>query len=109
MKMIQAYVRGERLPFVTRELEGRGIFGMNVREVMGRGEQGGVKLQFRGGVLGVDLIPKMKLEIVVKDHLADAVADAIRKSANTGRPGDGRVFIVPVEQSIRIRTDEVEV
>lgn len=109
MKMIQALIREDRFPFVKRELEKSGIFGMNAREVSGRGEQGGIHLKFRGGILDVDLLPKLKLEIIVHDRFENTVVDAIKKSAYTGKPGDGRIFIIPVEESIRIRTNDVEV
>ena len=81
---------------------------MTVTEVKGRGEQKGIKLQFRGRTMEVDLLQKVKIEMVVKDEDVDAVIDTIVKSARTGRYGDGKIFVLPVEKSVKIRTGEVE-
>ncbi len=108
MKMVVAIIRPEKLEDVKKALEERGFVAMTVTEVKGRGEQKGIKLQFRGREMEVDLLQKTKIEIVVKDEDVDAVIDTIVKSARTGRFGDGKIFVLPVEKSVRIRTGEVE-
>jgi len=77
--------------------------------VKGRGEQKGITLQFRGRELEVDLLPKMVVFLVVRDEDVDRVIEIITKSARTGRYGDGKIFVLPVEKSVRIRTGEVEI
>jgi nitrogen regulatory protein P-II 1 len=106
MKMIKAIIRPERLEFVKKALENNGIFGMTVMAVEGRGDQKGISLQYRGGAINVDMIPKIQMEIVVKDKDADAAIQVICTSARTGKIGDGRIFILPVERSIKVRTGE---
>jgi nitrogen regulatory protein P-II 1 len=106
MKMIKAIIRPERLEFVKKALENSGIFGMTVMSVEGRGDQKGISLQYRGGAIQVDMIPKVQVEIVVKDKDADPVIQAICASARTGKIGDGRIFVLPVERSIKVRTGE---
>ncbi|OPX72373.1 MAG: putative nitrogen regulatory PII-like protein [Methanoregulaceae archaeon PtaB.Bin152] len=108
MKSISAIVREERVPFIQKALEKEGIFGMTLKGVMGRGKQGGISLQFRGGIFNVDLLPKVRVDVVVPDSLEDAAVRAITSHAFTGKPGDGMIFVVDVLQSIRIRTGEVE-
>jgi len=106
MKMIKAVIRPERLEFVKKALEKNGIYGMTVIAVEGRGDQKGISLQYRGGAINVDMIPKVQLEIVVKDDEVDLVLQAICQGARTGKMGDGRIFIIPVERSIKVRTGE---
>jgi len=108
MKMIHAIVRHERFDFVKKALEDVGCFGMTVSDVMGRGSQKGIRLPSRRGSIAIDFLPKVKIELVVKDRDLDAVVAAIERSARTGKFGDGRIFIVPVERSIRVRTGEEE-
>ncbi len=108
MKLIKAIVRPERLEFIKKALEGIGSYGMTVLDVMGRGDQKGIQLQYRGGIMTVDLIPKIQIEIVVKDADADQVIRAVAESARTGKIGDGRIFVLPVERSVRVRTGEEE-
>ncbi|MCU0631653.1 MAG: P-II family nitrogen regulator [Methanolinea sp.] len=108
MKLIKAIIRPERLEFVKKALEERGSYGMTVLEVMGRGDQKGIKLQYRGGTMMVDLIPKIQIEVVVKDHDAQGIIQTIVDAARTGKIGDGRIFMIPVEKSIRVRTGEEE-
>ena len=108
MKMVVAIIRPEKLEDVKKALEEKGFVAMTVTEVKGRGEQKGIKLQFRGREIKVDLLQKVKIEMVVKDEDVDAVIDTIVKSARTGRYGDGKIFVLPVEKSVRIRTGEVE-
>ncbi|WP_457549346.1 P-II family nitrogen regulator [Archaeoglobus sp.] len=109
MKMVFAVIRPEKLEDVKKALEEKGFFAMTVMEVKGRGEQKGVKLQFRGREMKVDLLPKLGIVLVVDDEAVDTVIDIIVKSARTGRFGDGKIFVLPVEKSVRIRTGEVEI
>jgi nitrogen regulatory protein P-II 1 len=81
---------------------------MTVQEVSGRGDQKGIRLQYRGGTMVVDLIPKVQVEVVVKDADADDVIRTIADAARTGKIGDGRIFVIPVERSIRVRTGDEE-
>jgi len=81
---------------------------MTISEVKGRGEQKGITLQYRGGLMTVDLLPKIQLEIVIRDAHVDNVVTTITEAARTGKIGDGKIFILPVEKSIRIRTGEME-
>lgn len=106
MKMITAIIRPERLEFVKVAVEKQGIYGMTVSEVTGRGNQKGILLQYRGGSMTVDLIPKIKIEIVVDDRDEESVIREIRNAAHTGKIGDGRIFILPVDRTIKVRTGE---
>ena len=108
MKMVLAIIRPEKLEDVKKALEEKGFVAMTVMEVKGRGEQKGIRLQFRGRELEVDLLPKMVVFLVVRDEDVDRVIEIITKSARTGRYGDGKIFVLPVEKSVRIRTGEVE-
>ena len=107
MKMIQAIIRPEKLDDVKRALEKKGFVALTVIDVKGRGEQKGITLQYRGKKMEVDLLPKVKIEIVVKDEEAETAISTIRASARTGRIGDGKIFVLPVEMMARVRTDEV--
>jgi nitrogen regulatory protein P-II 1 len=106
MQLIKAIVKPERLDAVKAALEEASVFGMTITEVQGRGEQKGISLQYRGGNIEVDLIPKVEIELVVSDKTADTVIKAIKKGAYTGKIGDGRIFVMPVSKSIKIRTNE---
>lgn len=106
MKMIIAIIRPERLEFVKKALEKNGIYGMTVLAVEGRGDQKGISLQYRGGAINVDMIPKVQLEIVVRDKDVESVLQVICQNARTGKIGDGRIFVIPVERSIKVRTGE---
>jgi nitrogen regulatory protein P-II 1 len=106
MKKIEAIIREERLNPVKRALEEASYWGMTVSEVSGRGKQRGITLQGRAGEYRVDLLPKVKLELVVFDDDVDRVVDAIINNARTGETGDGKIFILPVENVIRVRTGE---
>ncbi len=108
MKSITAIVREEKIPFIQKALEKEGIFGMTLKGVMGRGMQGGIALQFRGGIFNVNLLPKVRIDVVVPDSHEDAAVRVITTHAFTGKPGDGRIFVIDAIQSIRIRTGEVE-
>jgi nitrogen regulatory protein P-II 1 len=106
MMKVEAVIRPERLEQVKKALEEKGFVGMTVSEVTGRGEQKGIKLQFRGRTMEVDLLPKVKVELIVKDDLVDDLVEAISTAARTGKPGDGRIFVIPVARSLRVRTGE---
>ena len=108
MKMVKAIVKPERFEFVKKALEDKGFNGMTITEVKGRGEQKGITLEYRGGLMTVDLLPKTQIEIVVRDTEVDSVVATISESARTGKIGDGKIFVLPVEKSIRIRTGEIE-
>ena len=106
MKMVQAVIRPEKLDDVKKELEDAGFVAMTITEVRGRGEQKGITLEFRGTKMSVDLLPKVKIELVVKNGDEDAVVRIIRAAGRTGKVGDGKIFILPVEKMLRVRTDE---
>jgi nitrogen regulatory protein P-II 1 len=108
MKMVKAIIKPERLDFVKKALEEKGFNGMTITEVKGRGEQKGITLEYRGGLMTVDLLPKIQIEIVVRDSDIDILISTLTESARTGKIGDGKIFVLPVEKSIRIRTGEIE-
>ena len=108
VKMIKAIIRPERLDFVKKALEDKDIRGITVTEVMGRGEQRGIHLQYRGGIMAIDLLPKVAVEVVVPDSKAEEVIQIITATARTGKMGDGKIFQIPVEKVVRVRTNEVE-
>jgi nitrogen regulatory protein P-II 1 len=108
MRKIEAIIRPEKLEDVKRALEEIGCIGMTVYEVRGRGSQGGIERQWRGRTYKVDLLPKIKINIVVKERQVKRVVDAIVESAKTGDIGDGKIFIYPVEHVIRVRTGEID-
>ncbi len=106
MKLIQAIVKPFKLEDVKAALQEIGIQGMTVSEVKGFGRQKGHTELYRGAEYVVDFLPKIKIEIVVSDDQADAVVKAIVDAANTGRIGDGKIFVSHLEDAIRIRTGE---
>jgi nitrogen regulatory protein P-II 1 len=106
MKRIIAIIRQEKFDDVKKALMEVGCEGMTVSEVKGRGSQRGIRESYRGSSYCIDLIPKTRVEIVVKDEGLDLLVDAIRKGAYTGNIGDGKIFIQDVENVIRIRTGE---
>ena len=106
MKRIVAIIRQEKFDEVKRALVEAGCEGMTVTEVKGRGSQQGIRQSYRGSSYCVDLIPKTRIEIVVKDEGLDLLVDAIKKGAHTGNIGDGKIFIQPVDNVKRIRTGE---
>lgn len=106
MKKIEAIIKPFKLDDVKEALNEIGVQGMTISEVKGYGRQKGHKEIYRGAEYVVDFIPKIKLEIVVPTALADKVVDTIQKAANTGKLGDGKIFVVPIEEAIRVRTGE---
>src|SRR5882757_3741596 len=106
MKKIEAIIKPFKLEDVKDALSEVGIEGMTVMEVKGFGRQKGHTEIYRGSEYTVDFLPKIKLEIVVADSDVESAVAAILKSAKTGKIGDGKIFVLPVEQAVRIRTDE---
>jgi len=106
MKMIKAIIKPERFEYVKKALEENGFPGMTVTEVQGRGDQKGITLEYRGGHMTVDLLPKIQIEIVVDYDKVERVITTISEACRTGKVGDGRIFVMPVERAIRIRTGE---
>jgi len=107
MKKIEAIIRPEKLNDVKDALEAAGVVGLNIVHVTGRGAQKGIVHGGRGGeTYTVDMLPKLKIEVVVKDADADRVVEIIINSARTGNIGDGKIFIMPVEDAVRVRTGE---
>jgi len=104
MKMVVAIIRTEKLHEVMDSLEAAGIKSLTTSSVKGRGTQKGVTQQWRGREYTVDLLDKTKLEIVVTDDLVDTTINTIKGSALTGDIGNGKIFILPVENAVRIRT-----
>ena len=106
MKKIEAIIKPFKLDDVKEALNAIGIKGMTISEVKGYGRQKGHKEIYRGAEYVVDFIPKVKLEIIVETSQVNAVVDTIRQTANTGKIGDGKIFVLPVEEVIRVRTGE---
>jgi len=106
MKLIEAIIKPFKLDEVKDALNEIGIEGITVSEVKGYGRQKGHTELYRGAEYVVDFIPKIKLEIVVSDELVNKVVETIQNTAKTGRIGDGKIFIIPLEEAIRIRTGE---
>jgi nitrogen regulatory protein PII len=109
MKMIKSIIRPNKVDEVKDALAKLNIAGMTVTEVRGHGKQKGHTAVYRGKEYNVSLLPKMEIEVVVADSLAEDVVKAIVAAARTGEIGDGRVFVMPVQESYRIRTGEREV
>jgi nitrogen regulatory protein P-II 1 len=109
MKLVMAIIREERVQYVQKALADKNVYGMTVSSVMGRGSQGGIHLQYRGGILNIDLIPKVAIEMVIQDALEDTVISQILSAARVGKEGDGKIFVIPVQGTHRVRTGEVEV
>ena len=106
MKKIEAIIREEKMNAVKEALEEKSYFGMTVSEVRGRGKQKGIVLQWRAGEYRIDLLPKVKIELVVLDEDVSAAIDAIVRTARTGETGDGKIFVLPVESVVRVRTGD---
>ena len=108
MKMIQAIIRPHKVEDVKKALDDAGYTSLTSIEVKGRGRQKGITQVWRGDEYKVDMLPKVKIEVVVPSDKADEVVELIRNSAHTGGIGDGKIFVLPVEKTVRIRTGEVD-
>ena len=106
MKKIEAVIRPEKLETVRSALAGIDILGMTVTEVSGRGRQRGITLQWRVGEYRVEFLPKVKIEVVVLDEDLGRAMNAIVSKARTGERGDGKIFILPIDNAVRIRTGD---
>ena len=106
MKLVTAVIKPFKLDDVRESLSDIGISGLTVTEVKGFGRTGGKKEVYRGSAYVVDFVPKVKIEIVVHDNQVGPVIDAIERTAKTGRIGDGKIFVIPIEEAVRIRTGE---
>ena len=106
MKLVKAIIKPFKLDDVREALSEIGVMGITVSEVKGFGRQKGHTELYRGAEYVVDFIPKVKVETVVDDNLVEGVIEAISKAANTGKIGDGKIFVLNVEQAVRIRTGE---
>ncbi len=106
MKKIEAIIRIEKFEGVKEALKGLGYPGMTRTQVEGHGQQKGLKQQFRGTTFEVEFPPKIKLEIVAADKDVDGIVNAIVTNARTGEIGDGKIFVLPVEGAVRVRTGE---
>ena len=108
MKMIVAVIKPHRLDKVRDTLTGIGVHGLTVSEVRGYGRQGGHTEIYRGAEYQINFVPKLKLEIAVANDLAERVVEAIREAANNDQIGDGKIFVLDLEQAMRIRTGETD-
>ena len=106
MKKIEAIIRPEKLQEVQKALEGAGYPGIQIMEIEGHGKQKGVTQQWRGESYRVNLLPKVKLEIIAGDGDVERIVQAISKTAKTGAVGDGKIFVSDIKEAIRIRTGE---
>ncbi len=106
MQLIMAIIQSRKVDEVKHTLETLGKVSLTITDVKGRGQQKGIKQQWRGSEYILDLIPKTKIEIVVPDKDVDAVINAICETTRTGQIGDGKIFVIPVSRTIRVRTGE---
>jgi nitrogen regulatory protein P-II 1 len=106
MKKIEAIVKPFKLDDIKNALDGKGVYGMTVSEVKGYGRQKGHREMYRGAEYITDFVPKIKIEVVVAADRVDELVDVLREAANTGKIGDGKIFILPVERVVRVRTGE---
>jgi nitrogen regulatory protein P-II 2 len=108
MKLIIAIVKPFKLDEVRAALSGAGVEGLTLTEVKGYGRQKGHTEVYRGAEYAVSFLPKLKIEVAVKSEMTDAVVEAITSKAKTGQIGDGKIFVTPLEQVVRIRTGETD-
>lgn len=108
MKMIMAVIKPSKLDDVRGALSSLGVTGMTVSEVKGFGRQGGHTEIYRGAEYEIHFVPKIKIEVAVMDDVAENVVTAIRENANTGKIGDGKIFVFDVAEAVRIRTGETD-
>jgi nitrogen regulatory protein PII len=106
VKKIEAIVRPSRLEEIKDALTAIGVTGMTVSEVKGFGRQRGHTELYRGAEYVIDFLPKMRIETVVRDEIADQVIDAISNATRTGKLGDGKIFVIDIEEAVRLRTGE---
>jgi nitrogen regulatory protein P-II 1 len=106
MRKIESIIRPHLLDAVKNALQEVGVAGLTITEVKGFGRQKGHTETYRGSEYKIDFLPKVKIEVVIPDEMVDLAIDAIMKTAKTGKFGDGKVFVIPVEEVIRIRTGE---
>ena len=106
MTKVEAIIQPNRFDIVKQALIDIGVEGMTISEVRGHGRQKGHKESYRGGEYSVDLLPKIKFELVLQDNIVDKAVDAILQNAATGKIGDGKIFLYKVEEAIRIRNQE---
>ena len=107
MKKIEAIVREDRFHIIKNALEEKGFISMTVSDVIGRGKQKGITLKWRSGEHRIEFLPKKKIEIVVEDCDAEGVVQSICEKGRTGSVGDGKIFILPIGEVVRVRTGEV--
>ena len=105
-KKIEAIIRPEKLDDVKEALHSIGIVGMNVMEIKGHGRQGGITLSGRTGSYSIDMLPRIQVNIVLSDHNVEKTIGVIMEATHTGQPGDGVIFVYPVDDVIRIRTGD---
>ena len=108
MKLLKSIVRPDKVDAVRDAINGEGVAGLTVTEVRGHGKQKGHTAVYRGQEYAVSLLPKFDIEAVVPDRIAEDATASVMTAARTGQIGDGRVFVIPVEESYRIRTGEME-
>ena|SRR5450432_3126674 len=108
MKIVMAVIKPFKLEEVRDALTSIGVHGLTVTEVKGYGRQKGHTEIYRGAEYAVSFLPKLKIEVAVKSEMADAVIEAITSKAKTGQIGDGKIFVTPLEQTVRIRTGETD-
>lgn len=106
MKKIESIIRPHLLDAVKNALQEIGVMGLTVTEVKGFGRQKGHTETYRGSEYKIDFLPKVKIEVVIPEEMVDLAIDAIQKTAKTGKFGDGKIFVIPVEEVVRIRTGE---
>ena len=106
MKKIEAIIREERLEPVKNQLESLGYHGMTITEVSGRGRQKGIPLKWGSKEYRLDFLPKLKIEVVVMDEEVSPAVNAIVRGARTSEMGDGKIFIIPIEDAVRVRTGD---
>jgi len=106
VKKVEAIIRQEKVPVVRQALEELGLTGLTITQVLGHGAQKGITQQWKGNTYRVDLLPKVKLDMVVRDAMVEPVLKAIMDAARTGEVGDGKVFVSAVEDILRVRTGE---
>jgi nitrogen regulatory protein P-II 1 len=106
MRKIESIIRPHLLDAVKNALQEVGVMGLTVTEVKGFGRQKGHTETYRGSEYKIDFVPKVKIEVVLPDEIVDLAIDAIQKTARTGKFGDGKIFVIPIEEVVRIRTGE---